>query len=369
MRNSKTRAVKSVRSSIFTKLGIHLILASVIYIGLVYLFDVIFNGILKEFLYGTISYPIYRAIISHQTEILVAIYIVIIAVIIYRTISKAIGYIDIISSSLGSLLIKDLEISQFPAELKDVEISLRDIKRITYEKEQQAKEAEQRKNDLVVYLAHDLKTPLTSIIGYLTLMEESPDLPEKMREKYVAITVDKAYRLEELINEFFDITRFSLQSIDLENNNIDLTLMLYQIVDEFYPIFSEKGLETEMKIEPEMKIIGDAGKLARVFDNLLRNVVNYSYENTSVEIVAKILERQAVISILNHGDEISSENLERIFEKFFRADKARHSGTGGAGLGLAIAKQIVEKHGGTISATSNREGTRFIITLPTGLYF
>ena len=361
----KSNSIKPVRSAIFSKLLLYIFLTTVSYFGALYIFDNVFNGILRELLYGHLSYPVYQVLTNNQTQLLAAVYIVIICVIVYRTISKSIGYIDIISSSLDSLLIKEMDIRTFPAELKDVEITLREIKQVTFEKERLAREAEQRKNDLVVYLAHDLKTPLTSIIGYLSLMKEAPQLPEAQRAKYTDITLDKAYRLEDLINEFFDITRFNLQSISLENNHIDLSMMLHQMVDEFYPILSERHLSASLQIQPDLKLIGDADKLARVFDNLLKNAVSYSYENTRIQIVARRMENNVVITFINQGDEIPKEQIERIFEKFFRADKARHSATGGAGLGLAIAKQIIELHGGSIQALSTKEGTRFIVTLPT----
>lgn len=227
-----------------------------------------------------------------------------------------------------------------------------------------ARESEQRKNDLVVYLAHDLKTPLTSIIGYLTLLEEAPELPAEYRAKYMGITLEKAYRLEQLINEFFDITRFNLQNITLENNHIDLGIMLSQITDEFYPVLAEKHLLCRVNASAGLNIIGDADKLSRVFDNLMRNAVSYSYPDTEINISAELNNGRAVIVFKNRGDKISSQKINMIFEKFFRADDSRTSKTGGAGLGLAIAKQIVELHGGEISAASNDDFTEFTVVLP-----
>ena len=244
---------------------------------------------------------------------------------------------------------------------KDVEGKIK--KELKY-KEYVANEAEQRKNDLVVYLAHDLKTPLTSIIGYLSLLDENPDLSTAYRAKYTGITLDKAYRLEQLINEFFDITRFNLQSFPLENNHIDLVMLLRQMTEEFYPVLKEKNLTCTVHAEEKVNIIGDADKLSRVFDNLMRNASNYCYEGTNIEINIFTKDSNAVVTFINRGDKISSEKLDMIFEKFFRADASRTSKTGGTGLGLAIAKQIVERHGGTITAQSNDKFTIFTVTLP-----
>ena len=244
---------------------------------------------------------------------------------------------------------------------KNIESTIK--KELKY-KEYVANEAEQRKNDLVVYLAHDLKTPLTSIIGYLSLLDENPDLSPEYRAKYTGITLDKAYRLEQLINEFFDITRFNLQSFPLENNHIDLSMLIRQMAEEFYPVLKEKNLTCSVHAEEKVNIIGDADKLSRVFDNLMRNASNYCYEGTNIEINVFSKDGDAVVTFVNRGDKIPRQKLDMIFEKFFRADNSRTSKTGGSGLGLAIAKQIVERHGGTITAFSDDKFTTFTVTLP-----
>ena len=244
---------------------------------------------------------------------------------------------------------------------RDVEEKIK--KELKY-KEFVAEEAEQRKNDLVVFLAHDLKTPLTSIIGYLSLLEENPDLPMEYRAKYTNITLDKAYRLEQLINEFFDITRFNLQSFPLENNHIDLVMMLRQMAEEFYPVLKEKNLTCSINAKGSVNIIGDSDKLSRVFDNLMRNASAYCYSGTNIDISIFKKNDSAVVTFTNCGDKIAQEKLDMIFEKFFRVDDSRTSKTGGTGLGLAIAKQIVERHGGTIEAQSNDEHTGFTVALP-----
>ena len=244
---------------------------------------------------------------------------------------------------------------------KDIESKVK--KELKY-KEYVANEAEQRKNDLVVYLAHDLKTPLTSIIGYLSLLDENPDLSTEYRAKYTGITLEKAYRLEQLINEFFDITRFNLQSFTLENNHIDLVMLLRQMTEEFYPVLKEKNLTCTVHCDEKVNIIGDSDKLSRVFDNLMRNASNYCYEGTNIEINVFTKDNNAVVTFINQGDKIPRQKLDMIFEKFFRADESRTSKTGGTGLGLAIAKQIVERHKGTITAQSNDKFTIFTVTLP-----
>jgi two-component system sensor histidine kinase VanS len=273
-------------------------------------------------------------------------------------------YAEQINRDLGLLMHSEKEISEYPESLKSTEVQLKDIQHAIFRSGQIAKEAEQRKNDLVVYLAHDLKTPLTSIIGYLSLLEEAPEQERKLQEKYVGIALNKAYRLEQLIDEFFEITRFNLQSIELSWSDVDLTMMLYQITEEFYPAFQGKGLRLETHIEAGLRIQGDADKLARIFDNLLRNAVSYSHENTTIELSAVHSEQWVQISVRNQGDRIPTQKLERLFEKFYRVDTSRGSASGGAGLGLAIAKQLVELHQGTIEAGSTEDYTEFTVRLP-----
>ncbi len=266
--------------------------------------------------------------------------------------------------SLDAISNEDAEFISFPKSYSDIEIKLRDIRLDIIGSKQAAAEAESKKNDLVMYLAHDLKTPLTSVIGYLTLLDECPELTTSQKAKYTGIALDKAYRLEQLINEFFEITRFDINTVTLEKNRIDLNMMIAQITDEFYPMLSEKNLTVDIDIIEHIVMFADSDKIARVFDNLLKNAVNYSYENTMIRIGARIRRDKVIIKFRNKSDIISPEKLERLFEKFYRADSSRGSSTGGSGLGLAIAKQITELHGGTIRAKSTVDYTDFTVVLP-----
>ena len=266
--------------------------------------------------------------------------------------------------SLDALTREHAEFISFPKNYSDIEIKLRDIRLDVLGSKQAAAEAESRKNDLVMYLAHDLKTPLTSVIGYLSLLDECPELSTQQKAKYVGIALDKAYRLEQLINEFFEITRFDINSVTLESNRIDLNMMLSQITDEFYPMLTERNLTVDIDIEEPIVMFADSDKIARVFDNLLKNAVNYSYENTTIRIGARVRDDQVIIKFRNKSDIIAPEKLERLFEKFYRADSSRGTSTGGSGLGLAISKQITELHGGTIKAQSTVDYTDFTVILP-----
>ena len=205
---------------------------------------------------------------------------------------------------------------------------------------------------------------MTSIIGYLTLLRDEPQISPEMRAKYTGIALEKAERLEDLINEFFDITRFNLTGLTLNEEVVNLTRMLEQTIYEFHPILAEKALTWSTQLAPDVQIVCDPDKLQRLFDNLLRNAVNYSYRERNIVVSLVQNGEQAEIQVKNYGKAIPSEKLEQIFEQFFRLDSSRDSSTGGAGLGLAIAKEIVELHGGTIAAESADEAVTFTVTLP-----
>ena len=259
-------------------------------------------------------------------------------------------------------------------EMAPMEQKLNVLRQTLEKRDLEAKLAEERKNNLVMYLAHDIRTPLTSVIGYLSLLEEAPDMPVEQKAKYVHITLEKANRLEQLINEFFEITRYNIQQILLEKEQIDLYYMLLQMIEEFYPLLSAKGNKAVLHSDENVTVLGDPVKLARVFNNILKNAIAYSYPNTQIDIfVEEVLapegngENKIVIKFRNQGKTIPKEKLSAIFDKFYRMDEARNSDTGGAGLGLAIAKEIVTLHGGSIFAESESEQVTFRVELPGNL--
>lgn len=272
-------------------------------------------------------------------------------------------FFNAINKGIDALLQENMQIS-LPQELMPIERKLHLVQQTLQNRERATREAEQRKNDMVMYLAHDIKTPLTSVIGYLILLSEAPEMPAEQRAKYIGITLDKAQRLEQLIDEFFEITRYNFQQQQLTLETINLYYMLVQLTDEFYPLLQAHGNTIKLQAPTELTVYGDADKLARVFNNILKNAVAYSYPNTPICITAKIEEQNLEINFMNQGQTIRPQKLQSIFEKFFRLDSARASNTGGAGLGLAIAQEIVHLHGGEITASSADEITCFSVRLP-----
>jgi two-component system sensor histidine kinase VanS len=309
-------------------------------------------------------YPLFSLINHNRTVFIIMCWLVGAVIIFIYYWRKTLSYTDTIVRSTEILVRQDDELVHLPPELKEVEDKLNNLKMDAVRNARLAKESEQRKNDLIVYLAHDLKTPLTSVIGYLSLLRDEKEISQELRTKYLSISLDKAQRLEDLINEFFDITRFNLSHMSLEISRVNLSRMLEQIIYEFLPLFAEKNLQCHLSIAPNFEIRCDVQKMERVFDNLIRNAVNYSFENSEINILVEMIDGHVSIRIVNSGNTIPKESLERIFEQFFRLDTSRATKTGGAGLGLAIAKEIVELHHGTIRARSENEKVEFTVLFP-----
>nr|WP_326828369.1 HAMP domain-containing sensor histidine kinase [Tissierella pigra] len=298
-------------------------------------------------------------------DIIMLVLMVIFSLIIFRfAISRITRYFDEIAEGMDDLMKgSDKEIELSP-EMSFLETKLNMCRHILEKRERDAKQAEQRKNDLVVYLAHDIKTPLTSVIGYLDLMSEIPDMPTEQRAKYMEITLEKANRLEKLINEFFEITRYNLQTIVLDKKDFNLSYMLFQMADEFYPMLSEKKQEVIVNAEDDIMLCGDSDKLARVFNNVFKNAIAYGDKNSKIIIDIYKQSQNAVVTFKNYGKSIPPQKLDSIFEKFYRLDESRGTDTGNSGLGLAIAKEIVVLHEGEIYAESNDNYTIFHIKIP-----
>lgn len=273
-------------------------------------------------------------------------------------------YFQEIDRGIDALLSEDTEQICLSAEMLPFERKLNAVKQELEKEKAEAVNEKRRKDELVMYLAHDIRTPLTSVIGYLHLLEEDQDMSAAQRAKYVHITLEKANRLEEMVNEFFEITRMDSGQMQLSKERIDLYYMLVQLCDEVSPVLELRGNHVVLDLQEDFTICVDADKMARVFGNILKNAAAYSYPETEIIVRAWEEAGDVVVSFQNKGRTIPAEKLPLLFDKFYRLDSSRVSDTGGTGLGLAIAQEIILLHGGTIRAVSERETVTFLLRLP-----
>lgn len=256
-------------------------------------------------------------------------------------------------------IIGDDEFSQMAESLNKLAENIREL----MDKE---REAERSKNELITNIAHDLRTPLTSIIGYLELLSNSRQTvtePE-IQKKYIDIAYTKAKRLEKLIEDLFGFTKMTYGKVSMKVGQVDIIKLLSQLLEEFYPSFADNNLTYELTSDvPAQMICADANLLARLFDNLINNAIKYGAEGKRIQVNVCGGEELATISITNYGRVIPPEELPMIFNKFYRVEHSRSTSTGGTGLGLAIAKNVVDMHGGSIQVTSDLNGTVFTVKL------
>ncbi|GAB2562241.1 sensor histidine kinase [Gracilibacillus alcaliphilus] len=226
--------------------------------------------------------------------------------------------------------------------------------------------SESSKEQLIVNLAHDLRTPLTSVLGYLDLILKDEELTEDQVRHYLSIAFTKSQRLEKLINELFEITKMNYGMLPVEKKEINVTNLLRQLKEELYPVFKKNHLIARMNCVTDLSILGDGDLIARVFENLMINAVRYGFEGEYVDINGFVEEHNVVVQVVNYGDRIPNDEIPHIFDVFYTGDKARTYKEDSTGLGLFIAKNIIEQHHGTISAESNLIQTTFEVRLPQG---
>ena len=278
-----------------------------------------------------------------------------------------IRYISNISDAVQSIsegnlnttidVIGDDEFSSMAANLNKMVEDIREL----MDKE---RESERTKNELITNVAHDLRTPLTSIIGYLELLAGNSQIPAQMQHKYIEIAYGKARRLEKLIEDLFGFTKLNYGKISMHVAQVDVVKLLGQLLEEAYPNFVEKNLSYDLQSNIPAKIItADGNLLARLFDNLIGNAIKYGADGKRVLVKIHGDDDVVTVSVTNYGYVIPPDELPLIFNKFYRVEQSRSSSTGGTGLGLAIAKEIVDMHGGTIQVASDLNGTVFTVKL------
>lgn len=251
-------------------------------------------------------------------------------------------------------------------ELTDIAENLNRMEEDIQELIDKERTSEQSKTDLITNVAHDLRTPLTSILGYLELLRKNQKLSPEMQQKYLDIAYNKSVRLQKLIEELFGFTKLSYGKINMNVTKVDIVELLAQLLEESYPNFQKNGLSYDFVSNRKSLIIeADGDLLARLFDNLIGNAIKYGKEGKRVRVSLRADREIVTIKIVNYGYVIPENELPLIFDRFYRTDHSRTnaSGPGGTGLGLAIVKNITDMHHGTVSVSSDLSGTVFTVRL------
>ncbi len=324
----------------------------------------------KEFI------PNYRGIRHWNKDTLMAVMFIILLLgfllfifyflLLTRRITKDMSYI---SSYISNIASGDMEI-QITGINREDEIGevVTQVNRMHSEIERLMKserEALQANKEMITCVAHDLRTPLTSIIGYLQLATDVEKYPVEERQKYASIAMRKADRMQGLIEELFSYTKLMSGEITLHRSSIDIVKLVEQMTEEFYPLFMENNLEYTLEQNVYSLILDVDGELiARAVSNLISNAVKYGKDGKAVYIELEKYDSELQIRVTNFGLIIPEDSVEHIFDRFYRVESSRSSQTGGTGLGLNIAQEIAVLHGGKITVRSGINGTCFTIALP-----
>lgn len=302
------------------------------------------------------------------TVVLVAFISVVIFVLIFHFMTrKMTRYIEEITTAIQRIAQGDFSgkvdvryENEFSIIAQNLNIMAKDL----YELKEKEREAENTKNELITNVAHDLRTPLTSIIGYLDILNCSQELDVQSRKKYTQIAYEKSKRLEQLINDLFSFTKLAYGNMPMKTSLIDIVKLLEQQIDEFYPSFEEHNLVCDFKAyTPDAMVLADGEMIARAFENLVTNAIKYGKDGKIIKVVTKKVGDEIKVTVINYGTIIPKSDIPYIFDRFYRVEQSRQESTGGTGLGLSIAKSIIEKHGGRITVDSSMAGTAFEVYL------
>ncbi len=281
--------------------------------------------------------------------------------------SRSMRYISRISSAMREIAEGDLNITldvEGDDEFADMAENLNNMVEELRQLMDKERESERTKNELITNVAHDLRTPLTSIIGYLELLSGPVKLNEEMQKKYLDITYKKSKRLQKLIEDLFGFTKLNYGKISMKVSKVDIVKLLSQMLEEFYPNFMEKNLAYELQSNVTAKVItADGNLLARLFDNLINNAIKYGSEGKKIIVKVDATDTVVTVSVTNFGYVIRRKSFRCCLRNFTGWSSPVLSIQGGPVWDLRLQKNIVDMHGGTIGVTSDLNGTVFTVKL------
>ena len=294
--------------------------------------------------------------------------IIVFSIIFITITNKKMKYLDEIALGLKIIANDDLSFrirEEGNDEIRNLACNINYMANEINNKIEAERKAEKTKADLITNVSHDLRTPLTSIMGYIGLIKEGKYKSEKEMKEYLDIAFSKSERLKMLIEDLFEYTKFNNDGIKINKTNVNLNEFLAQLSEELMPLFEDENLTLVNNSNKEEKIIVniDAEKMVRVFENLLTNAIKYSFKPGKVFLNTSKHKGYVNVVIKNHGNNIPKEKVDKLFDRFYRVEESRNTQTGGTGLGLAIAKNIVTLHGGSIWAECYGEEICFYVRL------
>lgn len=336
---------------------------------LTFIYPIDFNGemtyiILKGIPYGKIEYfyDDYDIILP----IVIFVSVILVLSIFFILSRKKVQYIKELSDGLAEISKGNLNFRIAKKGKDELSLLAKNINIMAESLQQQIEKErliEVNKNELITNVSHDLRTPLTSIIGYLTIIKNKSYSTENQLDDYINIVFNKSENLKKLIEDLFEYTKVSNKGINLNKKTVILNDLIAQLIEEFIPVLEENNLEIELEIkEKKLSVLIDPDKTVRVFENLLMNAVKYSFKPGKIKVRVYKENNNAIVCVQNKGKNMLKDELLFLFERFYKVDKSRSSNNDGTGLGLAIAKSLVEVQGGNIWATCDEGDIRFLVS-------
>lgn len=362
----KNKTVNSIRNRIMVYIALSILGTFIVEIFIYYNLKLILEYMAEiEFVNTGYKTEVILSEVHILMMVLVGIVVFVVSFMIFM--ENIIRYIKDMTKSIRRIAEGDLNETvsvQGKDELAYIAASLNDMTDKLLELMEKERDSERTKNELITNVAHDLRTPLTSIIGYMGYLTMKKDLDEETRENYIQMVYTKAKRLEKLIEDLFSFTKLNYGKIAMRVDKVDIVMLINQLLDDFYPSFTQNSLEYELVCKQNSIIINADGNLvARLFDNLINNAIKYGKEGKYIKVYIEDKGEKVVVSVVNYGHVIPKEDIRNLFNKFYRVEQSRSTNTGGTGLGLAIVKNIVDMHKGNIVVNSDLDGTEFVVTL------
>lgn len=226
------------------------------------------------------------------------------------------------------------------------------------------KKSQEMKNEMISNISHDLRTPVTSLIGYADLLGNQLHSNGEECEQYVSILKRKSYELKNQVDDLLEYCQINYREIELHKSVVNMKAFIEQIMIDFVPLLDDADMSFGINGDKELHVEMDVALMVRLFENVISNSIMYGKDGKQILIQVSKRDMNVEIEIENFGQCIPNEDLPYVFEKFYRGEKSRSSHTGGKGMGLAIARSIAELHKGDITVRSNDKETVFIIVLP-----